>query len=88
MCCGFWQLVTSSTTQKGSDNTYNFDLILTQNFVFTLNYLFDTIKVTTKKTDMVRLWYLPTIFNLFFDNWYYFYLNVVESIIYFSVGIL
>lgn len=52
MCCGFWQLVTSSTTQKGSDNTYNFDLILTQNFVFTLNYLFDTIKVTTKKTDM------------------------------------
>lgn len=58
MCCSFWQLVTSSTTQKGSDNTFNFDLILTQNFVFTMNYIFDTIKVTTKKMDMVRLWYL------------------------------
>lgn len=55
MCCSFWQLVTSITTQNGSDNIYNFDLILTQNFVFTFNYIFDTIKVTTKKTDMVRL---------------------------------
>ncbi|KAL4131307.1 hypothetical protein QTP88_008640 [Uroleucon formosanum] len=52
MCCSFWQLVTSITTQNGSDNIYNFDLILTQNFVFTFNYIFDTIKVTTKKTDM------------------------------------
>jgi len=81
MCCSFLQLLTSSTTQNGSDNVYNFDLVLTQNFVFTLNFIFDTIKVTTKKMDMVRLWYLPTIFNLFLDNWYYFCLTVVESII-------
>uniref|UniRef100_A0A2H8TZZ4 Condensin-2 complex subunit G2 n=1 Tax=Melanaphis sacchari TaxID=742174 RepID=A0A2H8TZZ4_9HEMI len=51
MCCSFWQLITSSPTQNGSDNI-NLDLILTQNFVFTFNYIFDTIKVTTKKMDM------------------------------------
>lgn len=55
MCCSFWQFVTSSPTQIGSDNSINLDSILTQNFVFTLNYIFDTIKVTTKKMDMVRM---------------------------------
>jgi len=69
MCCSFWQLVTSSPAQRGSDNIFNFDLILTQNFVFTLNYMFDTIKVTTKKTDMVRLWYFH-ILICFFGNSY------------------
>lgn len=65
MCCSYWQLQTSSPAQNGSENVYNFDTILTKNFVFTFNYLFDTIKVTTKKMDMVRLWYLQCLICFF-----------------------
>lgn len=45
MCLGFWKLLEKSHT---------YVTIMNQNFIFTFDYLFDTIKVTTKKIDMVR----------------------------------
>lgn len=55
MCLGFWKLLEKSHT---------YVTIMNQNFIFTFDYLFDTIKVTTKKIDMVRHY---EIINLILD---------------------
>lgn len=48
-----WQLV--KITQSGFDQ-------ISEHFIFTFNYIFDTIKTTTKKSDMVR--YSISILNI------------------------
>lgn len=45
MCLSFWKLLEKSHT---------YVTIMNQYFISTFDYLFDTIKVTTKKIDMVR----------------------------------
>lgn len=52
MCVSFWKLLAASTENKPG-LIASFDMIMTQNFIFTFAYLFDTIKTTTKKLDMV-----------------------------------
>lgn len=44
----------------------DFDEMMTQNFIFTFNYIFSAINVTTKKYDMVRfkIYYIYNIFLL------------------------
>lgn len=51
MCYNFLKSFSSTPIQQ----VINFDFVLTKQFNMTFNYLFDTIKVTTKKSDMVRL---------------------------------
>lgn len=53
MCTSFWKLLAESTKNR-PDVKACFDTIMSQNVMFTINYLFDTIKVTTKKLDMVK----------------------------------
>lgn len=59
---------------------------IAEHFIFTFNFIFDTIKVTTKKCDMVRYQYLFCYFNYLCLIIYSF--NYIENIIYFTVGIL
>lgn len=53
MYSSFWTLLAASTKNK-PDVVACFGTIMTQNFIFTFDYLFDAIKVTTKKLDMVK----------------------------------
>lgn len=85
MCFNFWQRV--STSQNESSNSLDFDSIMTENFHFSLNYVFDTIKVTTKKLDMVK--YIIHINCLNYEYYFIiFYLNAIENIIIVIEGIL
>lgn len=53
MCCNFWKLTGNHQIQNGP-LLLEHCKTLTVNFIFTFNFVFDIIKVTTKKFDMVR----------------------------------
>lgn len=53
MCSNFWKLFGNHQMHNGP-LLLDHCKILTENFIFTFNYVFDIIKVTTKKNDMVR----------------------------------
>lgn len=53
MCSSFWKLF-GNALQNRPGVSFDFDSTLANNFIFTFNYLFETIKVTTKKLEMVR----------------------------------
>lgn len=48
-----WKLVGTHQAQNGP-LLLDYDQMLTKNFIFTFNYVFDMIEVTTKKFDMVK----------------------------------
>lgn len=64
MCSNFWKLIGAHQTHNGP-LLLDHDKILTENFIFTFNYMFDIIKVTTKKFDMVRYYIIQYKFYYF-----------------------
>lgn len=53
MCSCFWKLLAASSKSKPELTTY-FDKMMTQNFIFTFDYMFETIKLTSKGVEMVN----------------------------------
>lgn len=67
MYSSFWKTAAIAWSQSEalnriSDSSLEFDTVVPQAFTLTFNFIFDTVKVTTKKSDMVRY----KIFDLFF----------------------